>query len=377
MTLLTDRLLDLACAIQQIPAPTFYEHARADFVRGQFVAAGLSDIDMDDLGNVYARRPASYPDDSRAVLVTAHTDTVFPAETPLTLTRAPDRITGPGIGDNSLGVAGLLGLIWALGDEALPGDLYLAANVGEEGLGDLRGMRRVMERWGECVQATIVVEGMALGHIYHSAIGVRRYRFTTRAEGGHSWLHFGRPSAIHALVRFATRLTELNVPASPKTTFNIGTIGGGTSINTIAREAWLDLDLRSAAPVHLADLAVRVEAIAASFGESGLQMETRVIGNRPAGAIPRGHPLVQLAARSLEEAGITTYSFETGSTDANIPLSQGQPCVCVGLAYGGNAHRPDEYLETRDIEKGLHALVSLVRGALTLDSPPYKLFTSP
>ncbi len=365
MTSLVDRLLDLACAIQQIPAPTFHEHARAEFVRSHFAAAGLSDVEIDELGNVSARRPGQ-PTGSQAVLVTAHTDTVFPPDTPLTLIRRPDRITGPGIGDNSLGVAGLLGLIWALGDETLPGDLYLAANVGEEGLGDLCGMRRVLERWGAGVQAIIVVEGMALGHIYHSAIGVQRYRFTARAEGGHSWLHFGRPSALHALVRFAARLTELKVPASPKTTFNIGTIGGGTSVNTIAREAWFDLDLRSEDPAHLADLVARVEGMATDSDEAGVQMEMRLIGNRPAGAIPREHPLVQLAARSLEEAGITSYSYETSSTDANIPLSQGRPCVCVGLGYGGHAHRPDEYLETRDLEKGLHSLVTLVRGALRL-----------
>ncbi|MGH2521900.1 MAG: M20/M25/M40 family metallo-hydrolase [Anaerolineales bacterium] len=363
MISLTDRLLDLTCAIQQIPAPTFHEQARAEFVRDQFLAHSLSDVEIDDLGNVYARKPGGV---APPVLVTAHTDTVFPVDTPLALTRTPDRIIGPGIGDNSLGVAALFGILWALEGESLPGDIYLAANVGEEGLGDLRGMRRVIERVGERVRATLVIEGIALGHIHHSAIGVRRYRFTARAEGGHSWLHFGRPSAIHALVRLGARLTDLVVPQSPKTTFNIGTIGGGTSINTIAREAWLDLDLRSEGPALLHSLAARVEELAASFHGNGIVMESRIIGDRPPGAIPREHPLVQLAVRSLEEAGITSYSFENASTDANIPLSLGRPCVCLGLAYGGNAHRPDEYMETRDLEKGLRSLVNVVRGALAM-----------
>ena len=192
---LVQRVLDMACDIQQIPAPTFAEGARAAFVRERFAAEGLAEVEQDEIGNVFGRRPGQSAA-SAPVLVTAHLDTVFPAGTPLTLVRQPGRIAGPGIGDNSLGVAGLFGLLWALGGEGLPGDLYLAANVGEEGLGDLRGMRRVCDRLGARVRATIVLEGMALGHIYHAGLAVRRYRLTVRTEGGHSWLHFGRPSAI-------------------------------------------------------------------------------------------------------------------------------------------------------------------------------------
>jgi tripeptide aminopeptidase len=354
-----DHLLDLACAIQQIPAPTFHERARAEFVRDQFLSLNLSEVEIDDLGNVYGRRPGG---GAAPLLVTAHTDTVFPAEMPLTLTRTPNRITGPGIGDNSLAVAALGGLAWTIENHSLPGDLYLVANVGEEGLGNLCGMRRVIDRLGQKVQATLVLEGMALGHIYHAAVGVRRYRFTARAEGGHSWLHFGQPSAIHALVRLGAQLTELNVPASPKTTFNIGAISGGTSINTIAREAALDLDLRSESPAILQELAARVEALANDFATDGIQIEKELIGDRPAGSIPREHPLVQLAARSLRQLGLPV-SFDIGSTDANLPLSRGLPCICVGLTRGGNAHRPDEYIETQEVEKGFQSLVTIIRGA--------------
>ncbi len=358
------RVLDLACAIQQIPAPTFSEAARASYVREQFEAAGLCDVEQDDLGNVYARRTGRLAG-KRAVLVTAHTDTVFPAGASLPLVRGADRIEGPGIGDNSLGVAGLFGLVWGLADDVLPGDLLLVANVGEEGLGDLRGMRRVMDRLGERVRATLVLEGMALGHIYHTAIGVRRFRVTVRAEGGHSWLHFGRASAIHTLVRLGAQITDLVVSTAPRTTFNIGTIAGGTSVNTIAREASFDLDLRSESPTLLDTLAARVEALAQGYQSSETQVELKVIGSRPAGSLPREHPLVQLAARALEAVNVS-YTFETGSTDANVPLSRGLPCVCVGLARGANSHRPDEYIETRDLDRGLEAALRIVRGAYDL-----------
>ena len=285
MTLpLVQRVLDLACEIQQIAAPTFAEHERAVFVRERFTAEGLADIEQDAMGNVFARRPGG---DAQSLLVTAHLDTVFPAETPLTLARELRRIAGPGIGDNSLGVAGLFGLLWSLGGDALPGDLWLAANVGEEGLGDLRGMRAVVDRLGRQARATIVLEGMALGHIYHAGLAVRRYRLTARAEGGHSWLHFGRPSAIHELMRLGVRVTELMLPVEPKTTFNIGTITGGTSVNTIAREASFDLDLRSESSSVLAGLSERVLALAAEGGAQGVTFEATVIGDRPAGAIPR------------------------------------------------------------------------------------------
>jgi tripeptide aminopeptidase len=362
---LVARVLDLACEIQQIAAPTFQEAARAAFVRDRFAAEGLADVEMDDLGDVFARWPGRDPS-AAPLLLTAHLDTVFPADTPLNLTRGAERIAGPGIGDNSLGVAGLFGLLWALQGQPLPGDLWLAANVGEEGLGDLRGMRRVVDRLGARARATIVLEGMALGHIYHAGLGVRRYRITVHTEGGHSWLHFGRPSAIHVLVQLGARLTQLPLPTSARTTYNIGTITGGTSINTIAREASFDLDLRSESPSALAGLAAAVEALAATFVSTEVAVETRVIGDRPTGALPRDHPLVQLAAEALAAAGVTDCTLEVGSTDANIPLSRGLPCICIGLTRGANSHRPDEYIDTRDLGRGLAAAVHIVKGAFEL-----------
>lgn len=353
----TERTLDLACAIQQIAAPTFAEQARAAFVRDQFVAAGLLDVTVDDLGNVFGRRPGAGR--ARPVLVTAHTDTVFPAETPLTLLRRPELIAGPGIGDNSVGVAGLFGLIWSLGDAQTEGDLWLAANVCEEGLGDLRGIRAVIDRLGETVAATLVLEGMALGRVYHGGIGVRRYRISAEAEGGHSWLNFGRPSAIHRLARVAAALTQLEVPPNPRTTYNIGVIRGGTSVNTIARSAELELDLRSEAPTALAALARHVEAVVAAHQEPVAPLRIEVIGDRPPGVIAAEHGLVQVAVRALNRRGLAA-TLDSGSTDANLPLSRGLPCVCIGLTTGANAHRPDEYIDTAPLAQGLPVLVDTV-----------------
>lgn len=358
------RLLDLACQVQQIAAPTFAEAQRAVFVRDQFAALGLAEVEVDDVGNVYGRLPGRQ--NGRPLVVSAHTDTVFPASTVLTLQRTADRIAGPGIGDNSLGVASLCALAWELGPRTLPGDIVLVANVGEEGLGDLRGMRHLVDRLGSRARAFIVVEGMALGHVYHAGIGVRRYRVSAEAEGGHSWLHFGQPSAIHALVRVAAQVTELVVPAAPKTTYNIGTITGGTSINTIAGQASFDLDLRSEDPAQLAALAAWIESIVQQADPDGVRLTLQVIGDRPAGRLAPEHPLVQLAVRAHNAAGVPEVSLESGSTDANLPLSRGLPCVCVGLTHGANSHRPDEYIETREVGRGLDMLLRLVRGVFEL-----------
>ena len=242
-----DRLLVLAIRIQQIPAPTLDEKQRAEFVREQFVNEGLQDVSGDSAGNVFGRLAGKGTE--RPLIISAHLDTVFPRNTSLHSTRQEERIYGPGIGDNSLGVASLFGLLWLIRqrDLELAGDIWLVANVGEEGLGDLRGMKAVVERFGSEVQAYLVLEGTALGHIYHRAIGVQRYRVRMRTVGGHSWSDYGQPSAIHELAQLVTQITALPVPVSPRTTLNVGLISGGTGINVLAAEAMLELDLRSEA----------------------------------------------------------------------------------------------------------------------------------
>lgn len=363
----TERILRYAVAVQQIPAPTFGEAERAEYVARQFVALGLSEVDTDEVGNVYARRPGQ--GQRRAVLVSAHTDTVFPRDADLTVRRERTRVHGPGIGDNALGVAALIALA-EISDAAaleLPGDLWLVANVAEEGLGDLRGMRRVIDRLGERVAATIVVEGMAFGHIYHAGIAVRRYCIRAEASGGHSWLDYGQPSAIHALVRLAERLTRLEVPAHPRSTLNIGRISGGTSVNTIAGHAQLELDLRSEDGHVLASMAQQVEQLIANTArECDVTLTADLCGARPPGCLAPDHPLVMLAAQALRYVGHDAPVLQGGSTDANIPLSRGLAAVTVGLTRGGNSHRPDEYIDLGPLKAGMQQLLLLVLGAYHL-----------
>jgi tripeptide aminopeptidase len=359
-------LLDLATRIQQIPAPTYHEEERGRFVRGLFLEEGLDDVEIDSAGNVYAcLRTAggkTLPD-TAPVVVSAHLDTVFPLSTELGIREEEDRLYGPGIGDNSIGVAGLFGLVWMLREHGaeLPFDLWLAANVCEEGLGNLRGMKAIVERFGQIVKAYIILEGIALGHIYHRGLGVRRHRITVQTEGGHSWIDYGRPSAIHELARLSTHLTRLEVPRIPRSTLNIGIITGGTSINTIAAEASLELDLRSESTVILERLVQNVEQVCRRVEKKGVEVKTEMIGERPAGEIPASHPLVRLAADSLWTQGLEP-KLEIGSTDANVPLSHGLPAVTLGLTTGGRAHTVHEYINLEPLEKGMEALLSVLCG---------------
>jgi acetylornithine deacetylase/succinyl-diaminopimelate desuccinylase-like protein len=355
------RVLDLAVAIQQIPAPTFHEAERAAFVRERLAASAACEVSQDEPGNVYARLPGSGK--GRPLVVSAHLDTVFPLDTDLQTRREPERLYGPGIGDNSLGIAGLFGLLWALEKRArsLPGDLWLVGNVCEEGLGDLRGMTAVVERFGGEPRAYLVLEGMALGQVYHRGLGVKRLRITVRTQGGHSWVDYGRPSAVHELAALIAAITALPLPGRPRTTLNVGVICGGTTVNTIAAEAHLELDLRSESESVLEEVSQQVEALAEAAGKPGVAVRLEVIGRRPAGKIPAAHPLVGLAKRSLEAQGIRP-SLGIGSTDANAPLSRGYPAVCVGVSTGGGAHTREEYIHPAPVAQGLAQLVALVEG---------------
>ena len=360
-----NQLLSLAIEIQQIPAPTFSEDKRGKFIVQKFINEGLVDTLIDQIGNVYARFPGT--NNSRPIVLTAHMDTVFPLETDLHINQTKDRIAGPGIGDNSLGVAGLIGLVWLLKQGyKLSNDLWLVGNVCEEGLGDLRGMKAVVDRFGGKPKAYLILEGMALGSIYHRGLSVRRYRIQAAGKGGHSWVNFGRPSAIHEMARFINRLEELRPSVSPKASYNVGTIRGGTSVNTIAAEAEIELDLRSEDGTVLLELARKVEKFvidANRLGDDLVKFQFEIIGNRPTGEIPAKHPLVKLASAVLEKQGISPH-LEIGSTDANIPLSKGYPAVCIGITNGSGAHTQDEYIETQNIQKGITQLLDLV---ITLD----------
>ena len=360
---LSKKVLDLAIQIQQISAPTFAEGPRGEFVRDLFIQEKLEDVSMDSLGNVYARL-AGKQKKARALIVSAHLDTVFPAGTKLQIKEEAGKIFGPGIGDNSIGVAALFGILWAIRERKieLKHDVWFAANVGEEGLGDLRGMRGVVERFGKDEIGYLVLEGLALGHVYHRAIGVRRYRIAAKTRGGHSWSDYGQPSAVHELAALITQLTQIRLPREPRTTMNVGTILGGTGVNVLAAEAKCELDLRSEDPAVLAKIVSQVEDIILHWNHEGVKIQAEIIGERPAGQIMADHPIVKLAVECLQAQGMDA-SLTTGSTDANIPLSKFIPAVVMGVTTGGGAHTLSEYIDTEPIEKGMESLVRFVEMA--------------
>lgn len=359
---LADWTLEEALCIQQIAAPTFHEAERARHIAGRFADLGLADTAMDEVSNVYGRWAGRRSD--AAILILAHTDTVFAADTDLTVERRGNIIQGPGLGDNSIGVAGLLGLMKFLHEsDVQPAcDIWFAANSCEEGLGDLKGAKALFARLGSQISAVINLEGLAFGHIYNAGIAVHRLRITARADGGHSWLHYGRPSAIHSLLELGMQIASLDIPSRPRTTFNIGLIEGGQAINAIASQASLWLDLRSVSPAALERLRRQVHQLVQLQRQKGLEYDLEVVGDRPAGHISADHALVKGALAALAETGVKG-ALEAGSTDGNVPLSQGCPAVTIGITRGGHAHRLDEYIEARPVRSGLKQLIALTLAA--------------
>ncbi len=352
--------INLIQAIQQIPAPTFAEADRAAFVESQMLALGLQDVRQDDLHNVYGRFPGQHR--RTPLIITAHLDTVFPLETDLRIRENGRLLSGPGIGDNSTGVAGLLLLAKSLIENQikLTNDVWLVANVCEEGLGDLRGIRAVVEKFGQSAKY-IIVEGGLFGQISHQAIGVRRFRLEVSGPGGHSWGSFGAASAIHVLGHLISAIDKLPVPVSPRTTYNVGIIEGGTSINTIAQSAALQLDLRSEEPSALQQLVDSVTDIVQQTNQlrrdDGIHVTMTAIGSRPPGQISRHTALVKTAVDALHYVGSQGITFMMGSTDANVPLSKGFTAVVLGLTESGNAHRLDEFIDPTRLPDGLSQLL--------------------
>ncbi|MFN2134993.1 MAG: M20/M25/M40 family metallo-hydrolase [Candidatus Promineifilaceae bacterium] len=356
--------------VQQIPAPTFHEAKRAHFIASTFVHLGLQDVRRDKLENVYGRIPGLDAPNRKPVIISAHSDTVFPLETDLRTRRVDKKLFGPGIGDNSTGVGGLFACADIMLRRRLRplSDIWFVSNVGEEGLGDLRGMREVVRHFGR--QALyIVVEGGLYGQIAHEATGVRRFRIAVKTPGGHSWGSFGSPSAIHELVHLAAAIDRLSVSEKPKSTFNIGVIEGGTTINSIASQASMLLDLRSESGEQLDMLVGQVKEIVnraqirARRRQRTVSFEMVKVGERPAGRIARDAPLVRWAEESLKASGCPEVLYVSGSTDANIPLSQGIPAVCIGLTESANSHRVDEHLNIDFLPGGLRQLLLLALAA--------------
>ncbi len=348
---------DWAEKICLIPAPSYEERERAEFVASLFEQVGLS-AEIDEMGNVICRRKGT--GNAKSLMLAAHTDTVFPRGTEISVRRTNGEMIGPAIGDNSLGVAGLLGLVGILDSAKIetPGDLLLIANVGEEGLGNLRGIRAMVDRFEGELGGVVAVEGHNVGRVTHIAVGSKRIRVTVSGPGGHSWGAFGQPSAIHELANIITEIGRLRVSTDPKTTFNVGLVEGGVSVNTIAPRASAVIDMRSVDPAALDRLSARVEEIIASRQSDQISTEIEVLGERPAGRTDQSAKIVRTAIEILKTLGFEP-ELNASSTDANIAISRHIPAICVGLTLGSGAHRIDESIEIVPIEQGMAQLALL------------------
>jgi tripeptide aminopeptidase len=345
----------------EIPAPPFKEAARAQAYADAFRAAGLSNVRIDAQGNVLGERRGRV---ARPHLVfSAHLDTVFPEGTNVRVTRLGPVLHGPGIGDDCRGLAVVLAVVRALNQAKVqtPGSITFVGTVGEEGLGDLRGVKAIVD---ETLQAPldrfVSVDGTGYG-ITHIAVGSLRYRVTFGGPGGHSYGAFGIANPIHALGRAIAAFGDTRSPSDPKTTFNVGRIGGGTSVNAIAAEAWMEVDMRSANEDALRAIdsrfhqAVReaLDAENARWDQKGrVSANTMLVGQRPAGTVPEMAPIVQAAISVTRALGLPVELTE-GSTDANVPISRNIPAITIdGGGSGAGSHTLEETFDTTDSWRG-------------------------
>lgn len=352
-----EAVLDDQVRLCEIPAPPFKEAARAEAYRQAFQSLGLKNVRIDRAGNVLGERPGLLP--RPHLLFTAHLDTVFPEGTRVLTSRAGSVIKGPGIADDCRGLAVVLAVIRAMNAANIQttGTITFAGTVGEEGLGDLRGVKHLFtQELKGAVDRFVSVDGAGMG-ITHVAVGSLRYRVAFRGPGGHSYSAFGLANPVHALGRAIARIADLQVPRQPRTTFNVGRVGGGTSVNAIATEAWMEVDMRSADRAALValdagfqkalDLALAEEND--RWGHNGrLVLDRKLVGTRPAASLPRDAPIVA-AAFSVSRALGAAAAAEEGSTDANFPMSLGIPAITIdggGTATGG--HSPDEAFDATD-----------------------------
>ena len=363
-------------AISQIAAPTGDERERAEWFAARLRSVDLDDVRIDPAGNVVATRRGI--DDAAPVLVCAHLDTVFARDVQLTFHRHGDRISGPGIGDNGRGLAAMLAIA-----EEIDGRLVrtrrpivFAATTGEEGAGDLRGAKYLFSALSEEPWAAVALDGAGDERIVHRALGSRRYHIAYRGAGGHSWAAFGIPNAVHAAGAAAAMLASIPLPKSPRTTLSVSRIGGGTSINSIPEEGWLEVDLRStsAAMLDRFDREVRVIVRAAAAQENArratatppLSHEVLVIGDRPSGELSADHPLV-LSAIEATQLIDREPELAAASTDANVPIAMGIPAIAIGAGgRGGDAHTAGEWYDNIDGPLGIARAMTILATAAEL-----------
>ena len=371
VSLITDQQAQLT----EIPAPSYQESQRAEAVKGLLAAAGLQ-VHVDKVGNVIGTLPGatSRTGQSEAVMLSAHLDTVFPAGTDVKVRREGTRLFAPGISDNGTGLASLIAIASAIHAAHIQPQLTIlfVADVGEEGEGNLRGMRALIDSYRSNLKAVIVLDGSGIDHVTTKALASRRLEVTITGPGGHSWSDFGMPNPINALVRGSVRFINTKVPASPRTTFNLGQVEGGTSINSIPHEANLKVDIRSESEDELVRLevalrdcitaGVRDEMESARDRSKGkLEWRVDLLGSRPSGDLRSDSPLI-FALRAADDFVHNQSRTERSSTDANIPLSVGIDAISIGAGgNGGGAHSLQEWYEPEGREIGLQrALITLL-----------------
>ena len=356
-----DRLVAEIIQLTEIPAPPFKEDARGAAYLEMLRAAGLSNVERDAEGNVMGLRRGT--GGGPLIAIAAHLDTVFPEGTDVKVKRDGTRLAAPGIGDDTRSLAVLLAMIRAMDAAGIQtkSDILFIGDVGEEGLGDLRGMKYLFQKgpYRDRIKTFISMDGAGGGEdITHGAVGSKRYRATFKGPGGHSYGAFGLVNPAFAMGNAIQKFARIQVPASPKTTFNVGVMGGGTSVNSIPFESWMEVDMRSESRAELEKVnetfigilneAVAEENKARSTRLGPIQLDLKLVGDRPSGQTPKDSALVVTAAAAIRAAGMTpTYSFS--STDSNIPISLGIPAITIDSGgRGGRAHALDEWI---DVEK--------------------------
>jgi tripeptide aminopeptidase len=359
--------------IAKIPAPPFGEAARAEWLKKRFREVGLSDVHIDEVGNVFGTRGSG----SGFVSLSAHIDTVFPAGTPLNVRQQGTRLYGPGVSDNGAGVVALLAIASALQAAKITPQTPIAfiGNVGEEGEGDLRGMRHIFAnpRWKDSIRYSLVLDGAGADTIVAEALGSRRFEIIVRGPGGHSWSDFGAPNPILVLARAIRGFAQNPVPTSPKTTFNIGVIRGGTSVNSIPESASMRVDIRSTSTTEMERLeaSLRHELEQASEEETlaserrnpapkrstTLSYEIVAIGNRPAGELAHDARMLKVI-RAVDSHLGNAAQIQRASTDANIPLSLAREAIAIGGGgTGGGAHTLQEWFDCNGRELSLKRIL--------------------
>lgn len=366
-------LFDETIELTEIPAPPFAEEMRAQRFAEKLREAGLTDVSIDAEGNAIGRRPGRSGD--RTVLLSAHLDTVFPIETDVSVRVEGDTLYAPGVGDNTRGLVVILSILRTMQQHNIEtdADVLFVGNVGEEGLGDLRGTKYLFREGGPQIDAMIAVDGGKANRLVYGGVGSHRYRVTYIGPGGHSWGAFGRASPHHALGRAISEFVDNAVEVTSsgdKTTFNVGRIGGGTSVNSIAFESWMEVDLRSGNQAKLDAIdavfqravqkALQDENAALTEG-SELTVEVERIGTRPAARSNIESPLVQTAAAAMNALGVEP-DLQISSTDANHPISIGIPAITLSRGgVGANAHALNESWANKDAHLAIHiALITLL-----------------